>query len=377
MVTNDVEIEGNQPVFVMEFNENVMVVGSGNLVVTEVGATEPTLVIPITSEMVADAVITVSYDWRTIGTLKYGTEYFVTVDGGFIEDEWENIWEGVSDETAWTFMTEDLSVAIADVQGTGSASPMIGELVEVTGTITAIAPGEGFFMQDDNAAWSGIWVAYSNVSELAIGDGVVVEGTVDEVDEVTTISATIVEVVDAPLTVVAVVVDSPSSAKAEMYESVLVQVKGARANAANTSGVWSIYYETTDIVNVNKWLYTYDALVAGNFYDVTGVVNSRMSNFRLEPRMESDIYDITVNTNIDGVSAADFKIYPNPFNDRINIDNSSKLTRVVITNIAGQRVMDVNHPEREIRTANLVSGVYVISLFTEDGMVKSDRIVKR
>jgi hypothetical protein len=124
-------------------------------------------------------------------------------------------------------------------------------------------------------------------------------------------------------------------------------------------------------------LYTYDALVAGNFYDVTGVVNSRMSNFRLEPRMESDIYDITVNTNIDGVSAADFKIYPNPFNDRINIDNSSKLTRVVITNIAGQRVMDVNHPEREIRTANLVSGVYVISLFTEDGMVKSDRIVKR
>jgi large repetitive protein len=254
---NDVEIEGNQPVFVMEFNENVMVVGSGNLVVTEVGATEPTLVIPITSEMVADAVITVSYDWRTIGTLKYGTEYFVTVDGGFIEDEWENIWEGVSDETAWTFMTEDLSVAIADVQGTGSASPMIGELVEVTGTITAIAPGEGFFMQDDNAAWSGIWVAYSNVSELAIGDGVVVEGTVDEVDEVTTISATIVEVVDAPLTVVAVVVDSPSSAKAEMYESVLVQVKGARANAANTSGVWSIYYETTDIVNVNKWFYTH------------------------------------------------------------------------------------------------------------------------
>jgi hypothetical protein len=173
----------------MEFNETVVVVGTGNLVVTEVGATEPTLVIPVTANMVDDTVITVAYDWRTYGTLKYGTEYFVTVDGGFIEDEWENVWEGVSDETAWTFSTEDLSVSIAEIQGTGTSSPMINELVSVTGTITAISPNEGFFMQDANAAWSGIWVAYGATAELAIGDGAVVEGTVNETSEVTTIDA--------------------------------------------------------------------------------------------------------------------------------------------------------------------------------------------
>jgi large repetitive protein len=177
---DDIEIEGNQPVFVLEFNEPVVIAGNGNLVVTEVGTDTPVLTIPITADMVEDSVITVEYDWRTYGTLKYGTEYFVTVDGGFIEDEWENVWQGVSDITVWTFMTEDLSVSIAEVQGTGATSPMLNELVQVTGTVTAVSPGEGFFVQDDNAAWSGIWVEYGNASDLQIGDGAVVQGTVDE-----------------------------------------------------------------------------------------------------------------------------------------------------------------------------------------------------
>ena len=73
----------------------------------------------------------------------------------------------------------------------------------------------------------------------------------------------------------------------------------------------------------------------------------------------------------------EFKVYPNPFNERINIENSDKLTRVVISNIAGQRVIDIEYPNNEIRTANLVSGVYIISMYTENGIAKSERIVKR
>jgi hypothetical protein len=248
-------------------------------------------------------------------------------------------------------------------------------VVHVTGTITGISAGEGFFVQDANAAWSGIWVAYGTTASLKIGDGINVFGTVAEVSEVTTVNASSVKMVNAPVVVVPVVVASPSAAKAEMYESVLVQVGGARANAANSSGVWTIYYEAANMVAVNKWMYTY-APVAGNFYNVAGIVNGRLSDYKLEPRMVSDITDLTA-VNAPIVSVVDYKVYPNPFNDRISIDNHDKLTRVVITNIAGQRVMDVQFPEREIGTSSLVSGVYVISLFTEDGMVKSDRIVKR
>lgn len=77
------------------------------------------------------------------------------------------------------------------------------------------------------------------------------------------------------------------------------------------------------------------------------------------------------------LSAASFVVYPNPFENEINISNSDKLTRVIVTNIAGQKVLDVEYPEERIRTANLVSGVYFVSMFTDSGLAKTDKIVKR
>ena len=160
-----------------------------------------------------------------------------------------------------------------------------------------------------------------------------------------------------------------------MWESVLVTVNGARAEAA-VDGVWTVYTEAGDDVVVNKWLHAYVS-TEGNFYNVTGVVNGKADAYTLEPRKEADVVDLTI-TSVDGpLENVQFKVYPNPFNDRIYIDNNDKLTRVVISNIAGQRVIDVEYPGREIRTANLVSGVYVVSMFTESGIAKTERIVKR
>lgn len=267
-------------------------------------------------------------------------------------------------------------LTIAEVQGEVAVSPWVGDVVKVTGTVTGVSAGEGFFMQDANAAWSGIWVEYHDASDFEVGDGVEVVGVVAEVVTVTTISATEVMAIDAPLAVEAVAVDSPSDVKAEMYESVLVKVAGARATAADEgNGEWTIYYENIDNVIVNDWLFAYEP-VEGNFYNVTGIVNTRLEAYKLEPRMESDIEDLTA-TPAPIVRGAEFKVYPNPFNDRIYIDNNDKLTRVVISNIAGQRVLDMEYPTREIRTSNLVSGVYVVSMFTENGLAKTERIVKR
>lgn len=74
---------------------------------------------------------------------------------------------------------------------------------------------------------------------------------------------------------------------------------------------------------------------------------------------------------------AEFKVYPNPFNNFIRIDNHDKLDRVIVSNIAGQRVLDIEYPSYEIRTGNLVTGVYVVTLISNDEIVKSERIIKR
>ena len=266
---------------------------------------------------------------------------------------------------------------ISEVQGTGNASPIVGKIAKITGTVTGIASSEGFFVQDANAAYSGIWVEYSDVDKLGIvvGNSVSVVGEVAEISSVTSIIASDVMIVNGTVAIVAMEMN-PSKAESEMYESVLVMVPGARATAANASnGEWTIYYQTTDNVIVNDWLYKYTP-VEGNFYNVKGVVNGRLDIYKIEPRMASDIVDLKA-TKVDPGVSNEFKVYPNPFNAQITIDNSEKLTRVVISNIAGQKVIDIENPTREIRTANLVSGIYVISLFTEDGIVKTDRMIKR
>jgi hypothetical protein len=268
--------------------------------------------------------------------------------------------------------------AIADVQGTDNVSPIDGKIAQITGTVTAVADGEGFFVQDANAAWSGLWIEYSDVTTDGIqeGNGVVVVGVVGEIANVTSITASSVTGVAPTLTVAPIDVAAPSDIDAEMYESVVVKVSGARASAADAgTGEWTIKYEDSDVATVNDWLFAYDP-TADAYYNVTGVVNGRLDAFKLEPRKAADIVNIT-DTEIGDLDGIEFKVYPNPFGNVINIENSDKLTRVVISNIAGQRVIDVEYPNSEIRTDNLVSGIYVISLITENGIAKTEKIIKK
>ena len=78
-----------------------------------------------------------------------------------------------------------------------------------------------------------------------------------------------------------------------------------------------------------------------------------------------------------GVETVEFSVYPNPFNDFIRIDNADKLDRVIVSNIAGQRILDIEYPSYEIRTGNLTAGVYVVTLIADDEIVKSEKFLKR
>ncbi|MGI9648408.1 MAG: 5'-nucleotidase C-terminal domain-containing protein, partial [Acidimicrobiia bacterium] len=73
---------------------------------------------------------------------------------------------------------------IYDIQGSGDASPLDGELVETSGYVTGVFPGlGGFFLQDgdgdgDTTTSDGIFVAVNN--GVVVGDHAEVRGTVDE-----------------------------------------------------------------------------------------------------------------------------------------------------------------------------------------------------
>lgn len=266
--------------------------------------------------------------------------------------------------------------AIADIRGVNDESPMDGEEVTVLGTVTGVYPQAGFYVQDANAVRSGIWVEYATTDEFEAGDGVIVSGVVGSTDNGLTIIADEVSVTDAPVTVEPLVVDFENDS-IPSYNGVVVSFAGLRASAANEDGDWSLFTENdVDSVLVSSQIYGYD-WVADNLYDLTGVVTSRDNIFRVEPRAEADVTDVTDPTSVDPSIAVDINVYPNPFTNFVRISNHERINRVVVSNIAGQRVIDVRNPQAEISTSRLISGVYIINLYKDTELVKSSRIVKQ
>ena len=108
--------------------------------------------------------------------------------------------------------------------------------------------------------------------------------------------------------------------------------------------------------------------LAGNAF--AGVTATSTWTFKTGNSFVTDVPNPVVNP-------LEFKVYPNPFVDNVNIDNASELSKVVVSNIAGQVVKEVVNPTSTIQLDQLVSGVYFISLYQEGVVVKTVKIVKR
>lgn len=305
--------------------------------------------------------------------LNFGNTYTFGFNTGLFDAVGEPI---PSREATFILVDTVNHVAITDIHGETIVSPLLGQVVRITGTVTGIYPGEGFFVQDDNAVRSGIWIKYTEPMAIEIGKGVSVTGNVDEQHDMAVLVAESVTLTGTQVAIEPIVIQFGTHS-IPMYQGVLVKIVNARGTAANQQGEWMLFAgEDADSVVISSQMYAYSP-VANNSYDLTGIVTSRQRIYRIEPRIENDVVDVTIPTNVDITPGIAFNIYPNPFGSYVRISNNDKISRAVIANINGQRVMDISYPASEINTSHLVSGVYVISVFNEKNLVKTGRIVKQ
>jgi hypothetical protein len=319
------------------------------------------------SVLAADVPVVVSAEGLAEGTYK-----------AYAIDRAGNI--GEAENTVYVVDVPEIPVVtISEIQGMTDASPMVDKVVITSGVVTAI-DGNGYYIQDDNAEWSGIYVYdRTNNESVTRGSAVKVQATVAEYNDITELTdVTSLDYVAPMVVVKAKFVEEVT----EAHEGLLVQVLG-RSTVGATIGQtddWTITSEAGVDHIISLYIYEdgdYDAELDYN-YMVTGVVYGGNSEYKVEPRDEDDIKNWSRENNVPEFGS-NIAVYPNPFDQYIQLEVSSNVvvTKAVITNIAGQLVKEVINPNNTIPTSELRKGVYFISLHTVDGIAKTERIIKR
>lgn len=69
-------------------------------------------------------------------------------------------------------------------------------------------------------------------------------------------------------------------------------------------------------------------------------------------------------------------VYPNPFNDVLNISETKDLKTVTVTDAAGRLIKTVEKPSTAIQLSDLEKGVYFVTLYFKNGTSKSFKSIK-
>ncbi len=93
-----------------------------------------------------------------------------------------------------------------------------------------------------------------------------------------------------------------------------------------------------------------------------------------------DIYvGQSTNTSISNTKHNSIMFYPNPFTNQLTIDGIKNVERIVISNIVGQKVHEVNNSNdsHKINTSQLKKGIHLVTLHYNDGSRITRKLIKQ
>jgi subtilisin family serine protease len=282
-----------------------------------------------------------------------------------------------------------MDVTIAEIQYTddpSGKSPLMDQRVRVSGVATSAEieyPGR-IAMQDGDGPWNGIFFDDPGLG-IQRGDSLTVTSFVNEMGGLTVLSPMMDIVVHGPAgSVPDVYMTSPSEVDtSEGLEGVLVGVEGAKVvQADDPAADWEV--SGSDTCWVGHWAgYSYMPFV-GDSVNLTGIVGSMDSLYKIQPRDDADIEVYFVGVGPGDVSVAPKVVsltqnYPNPFNPSTEISYALPADAEVtlgIYNVSGQLVRTLIDGHQEAGYHRVIwdgytdsgtraaSGVYFYSLKT-------------
>ncbi|GEM_PF-6722676 len=284
----------------------------------------------------------------------------------------------ISDVVKLTVTTLNIpAVTIHDIQYTTDASgdsPYKDQWVSTTGIVTAIKGTTSFWIQNGTGAWNGMYVYSSTV--VSLGDNVTVTGKVAESFKVTQFTSSAVVTINNSGNIVPDAVEVTTlAANSEMYEGVFVKVK--RATCASGSAGSYVVNDGSGNLTVYKGIYAGLTLTLTNNYDISGVIDyyNTGSIYEIYPRSTADISDVTgINDN----NTLNVKVFPNPFSHEIRFEGVDNIKRVIITNITGQVLKNVEIGQVNfVNTQDLPRGMYLVTFMNSKGEKTTQKMVKQ
>lgn len=267
---------------------------------------------------------------------------------------------------------------IYDIQYTtlpNGDSPLKDSVRTTTGIVTA-AHTSGYFIQTGNAPWNGLYV-YDNTHTPALGDSIVLKGTIAEYynfTELKTITdySTIATGKPLPLPINL----NTLQVKNEQYEGMLVKITNAACTYVHSTGWWKVVQNVTDTLEIGKLMFPFPTAAVGTAYNVTGCVNYSFSEYKIEPRNAADIEVFNSIADIDFTVA---KVFPNPATDILNIQFNDNVQQVILSNILGEvnGIFNVNDLSASINISNLKSGIYFIRLVKDNDVISGGKFIKK
>ncbi len=110
---------------------------------------------------------------------------------------------------------------------------------------------------------------------------------------------------------------------------------------------------------------------------MVALVTQFNADMQIFPRSLADI--IATGNSVEVNNQELISMYPNPFNDYIRIDSYTVIRQIVIYNVLGQVVKNIENPlnSMQISTGDLNQGLYIVCLISNDGVKHAIKMVKR
>lgn len=146
-------------------------------------------------------------------------------------------------------------------------------------------------------------------------------------------------------------------------------VEGANINFADND-----YTTNSEGVAIANEIYsgTYNYIITkDSYHDRTGSVKVTDADVALNVSFTP--------VSVFGLNSEGFKLYPNPFTNNITIKGLQDVANIVISNIIGQKILDVSVGKSEtieLNTSKFDRGVHLITLYYIDGTRITQKIVK-